>query len=223
MKKRLGLAQFSITLAFGVAIGGLVLVAVAAVLVTQLISSRNSVVGLMNQSIQEAFSAIEIALEAHLLPAVDQLEFLGRHIENNNYDLEDREALRHLFVGALAATPQIEAVMLVQSDLKMLRVSQTQDRALEVRTTPRSDPASLRAVIEKVEASDGVRWYELVHLDGTTYLNLRRPIRRDGEYLGFLASLVSMPQLSQFMTDIGDDREATVFILQGRKDVLGRR
>ncbi len=220
MKKRLGLAQFSITLAFGVAIGGLVLVAVAAVLVTQLISSRNSVVGLMNQSIQEAFSAIEIALEAHLLPAVDQIEFLGRHIENNNYDLEDREALRHLFVGALAATPQIEEVLLVQPDLKLLSVSQTPDRAFEVRTTPRSDPASLRAHVEEVEASDGVRWYELVHLDGTTYLNLRRPIRRDGEYLGFLASLVSMPQLSQFMTDIGDDREATVFILQGSKDVL---
>jgi class 3 adenylate cyclase len=220
VKKRLGLAQFSITLALGVAIGGLVLVAVAAVLVTQLITSRASVIGLMNQSIQEAFSAIEIALEAHLLPAVDQLEFLGQHIENNDYDLEDREALRHLFVGALAATPQIEGVILVETDLRRLSVRQTLDRALEVQTTPSTDPARLRTLVEEVEASDGVRWYELVHQDGTTYLNLRRPIRRDGEYLGFLASLVSMPQLSQFMTDIGDDREATVFILQGRKDVL---
>jgi class 3 adenylate cyclase len=174
----------------------------------------------MNQSIQEAFSAIEIALEAHLLPAVDQLEFLGQHIENNDYDLEDREALRHLFVGALAATPQIEGVILVETDLRRLSVRQTLDRALEVQTTPSTDPARLRTLVEEVEASDGVRWYELVHQDGTTYLNLRRPIRRDGEYLGFLASLVSMPQLSQFMTDIGDDREATVFILQGRKDVL---
>jgi class 3 adenylate cyclase len=188
--------------------------------VTQLITSRASVIGLMNQSIQEAFSAIEIALEAHLLPAVDQLEFLGQHIENNDYDLEDREALRHLFVGALAATPQIEGVILVETDLRRLSVRQTLDRALEVQTTPSTDPARLRTLVEEVEASDGVRWYELVHQDGTTYLNLRRPIRRDGEYLGFLASLVSMPQLSQFMTDIGDDREATVFILQGRKDVL---
>jgi class 3 adenylate cyclase len=220
VKKRLELAQCSISLALGVAIGGLVLVAVGAVLVTQLITSRTSVIGLMNQSLQDAFSAIEIALEAHLLPAVDQIEFLGRLIENNNYDLEDREALRHLFVGALAATPQIEEVLLVQPDLKLLSVSQTPDRAVEVRTTPRTDPANLRAVIEKVEASDGVRWYELVHHDGKTYLNLRRPIRQDGEYLGFLASLISMPELSQFMTDFGDDHESTVFILQGREKVL---
>jgi hypothetical protein len=220
VKKRLGLAQFSITLAFGVAIGGLVLVAVAAVLVTQLLASRSSVVELMNDGLQEAFGAIEIALESHLLPAVDQIEFLGQHIENNNYDLNDREALRHLFVGALAATPQIEEVVLVERDLTLLSVSQTHDRAIKVRTTPRSGPANLQTVVEEVEASDGVRWYELVHFDGTTYLNLRRPLRRDGEYLGFLASLVSLPGLSQFMTDIGDDQEATVFILQGSKDVL---
>ena len=220
MKKRLGLAQFSITLAFGVAIGGLVLVAVAAVLVTQLLASRSSVVELMNDGLQEAFGAIEIALESHLFPAVDQIEYLGRLIENNNYDLNDREALRHLLVGALAATPQIEEVVLVERDLTLLSVSQTHDRAIKVRTTPRSGPANLRTVVDEVEASDGVRWYELVHFDGTTYLNLRRPLRRDGEYLGFLASLVSLPGLSQFMTDIGDDQEATVFILQGSKDVL---
>jgi hypothetical protein len=174
----------------------------------------------MNDSLQEAFGAIEMALESHLLPAVDQLEFLGRHIEDETYDLDDRDALQHLFAGALAATPQIEAVVLMEPDLSLLSVSQSPDRTLEVKTTPKSSPAALKALLEEVEASDGIRWYELVHLDGTTYLNLRRPIRRDGAYLGFLASLVSLPGLSQFMTDIGDAQEATVFILQGDTKVL---
>ncbi len=217
---RLGLGRYSITLFLGIAIGGLVLIAVIAVLVTQLIASRSSVVELMNESLQEAFGAIEIALESHLLPAVDQIEYLGLHIENGSYDLDDREALRDLFVGALAATPQIEAVVLIEPGLRLLRVSQSPDRALTVETAPRSPPAEVRALLEEVEASDGVRWYELVHSDGTTYLNLRRPIRRDGAYLGFLASLVSLPGLSQFMTDIGDGHGATVFILQGDRNVL---
>ncbi|MDX1574935.1 MAG: adenylate/guanylate cyclase domain-containing protein [Kiloniellales bacterium] len=220
VKKRLGLSKYSIALFLGVAIGGLVLIAVVAVLVTQLIASRSSVVVLMNESLQEAFGTIEIALESHLLPAVDQLEFLGRHIEHETYDLDDRDALQHLFVGALAATPQIEAVVLIEPDLRLLSVSQSPDRTLKVETAPKSQPAELRALLEEVEASDGVRWYELVHLDGTTYLNLRRPIRRDGAYLGFLASLVSLPGLSQFMTDIGDGHDATVFILQGDTNVL---
>ncbi len=217
---RLGLGRYSITLFLGIAIGGLVLIAVIAVLVTQLIASRSSVVELMNESLQEAFGAIEIALESHLLPAVDQIEYLGLLIENGSYDLDDREALRDLFVGALAATPQIEAVVLIEPGLRLLRVSQSPDRALTVETAPRSPPAEVRALLEEVEASDGVRWYELVHSDGTTYLNLRRPIRRDGAYLGFLASLVSLPGLSQFMTDIGDGHGATVFILQGDRNVL---
>jgi class 3 adenylate cyclase len=220
VKKRLGFTRYSITLALGLAIGGLVLIAVVAVLVTQLIASRSSVVELMNDSLQEAFGAIEIALESHLLPAVDQLEFLGRHIEDETYDLDDREALQHLFAGALAATPQIETVVLIERDQQLLSVSQSPDRTLTVRTTPSSEPAELRALLEEVEASDGVRWYELVHTNGTTYLNLRRPIRRDGAYLGFLASLVSLPALSQFMTDIGDYHQATVFILQGSTNVL---
>ena len=44
MKKSLGIARYSITLALGVAIGGLVLIAVVAILVTQFIASRNSVI-----------------------------------------------------------------------------------------------------------------------------------------------------------------------------------
>jgi hypothetical protein len=46
----------------GIAIGGLVLVAVAAVLVTQLLAGRSSAVEFMNDSLQEAFGAIEMAL-----------------------------------------------------------------------------------------------------------------------------------------------------------------
>lgn len=218
--KTRGAARYSIALALGVAIGGLVLTAVVAVLITQLITGRNSVVELMNDSLRDAFGAIEAALEAHLLPAVDQIEFLGRHIEAESYDLEDQEALSHLFSGALAATPQIEAVLLVERDLDLLSVTQTPERTLEMYSGPSSDPDHLRALVEDVAASDGVRWYELVHTDGKTYLNLRRPIRDDGAYLGFLASLVSMPELSQIVADIGDEHEATVFILQGSDNVL---
>jgi len=194
--------------------------AVIAVLVTQLVTSRTSVVSLTQQNIREAFGAIELALEAHLLPAVDQIEYLGGRIESGGYDLEDRSQLTDLLVGSLAATPQIESVVLVATDLRLLGVRQTLDGAVEVKTTPRVSPQRLRELLAEVEASDGARWYEVVHLGGTTYLNLRRPLRRDGVYLGFIASLVSVPGLSQLMADIGDDRDATVFILQGKEHVL---
>jgi adenylate cyclase len=220
VKKRLGLSRYSISLALGVAIGGLVLAAVIAVLITQLVTGRISIVALTHQNIREAFGAIEMALEAHLLPAVDQIDYLGRQIESGDYDLDDRDRLRDLLIGALAATPQIESVVLVEPDLRLLSVRQTGDGALEVRTASRLEPDRLRQLVAEVEASDGAQWYEVVHLEGTSYLNLRRPLRRDGQYLGFIASLVSVPALSQFMADIGTDRDATVFVLQGRDRVL---
>ncbi len=220
MSKRLGLAHYSITLALGVAIGGLVLMAVIAILVTQLITSRSSVVALTNQNIEEAFSAIEFAIEAHLQPAVDQAEFVGRQIESGGYDLDNRDRLKDLFIGALAATPQIAGLVLVEPDLRVLSVRQAGDGKLEISTTPRLPPDRLRELVAEVEQSKGASWYEAVYLNGTTYLNLRRPLRRDGVYLGFVASLVSVPGLSQFMADIGDQREATVFILQGWDHVL---
>jgi len=220
VKIRRGLAHWSITLALSVAIGGLVLVAVIAVLVTQLVTSRTSVVALTHQNIREAFGTIEIALEAHLLPAVDQIEYLGRRIESGDYPLDDRDRLRDLFVGALAAAPQIEVVILVEPDLNVLSVRQGEDGALEIQTGPGSEPARLREIVEEVAKSDAARWYEVVNIKGTSYLNLRRPLRRDGAYLGFIACLVSVPGLSQLMADIGEDREATVFILQGREHVL---
>jgi adenylate cyclase len=220
VKTRRGLAHFSIALALSVAIGGLVLTAVIAVLVTQLLTSRTSVVNLTHQNIREAFGAIEIAIEAHLLPAVDQIEYLGRQIESGDFPPENRDRLKDLFVGALAAAPQIEAVVLVEPDLSVLSVRQVEDGTLEIKTGPGSEPERLRRLVEEVAASDGARWYEVVNLNGTSYLNLRRPLRRNGAYLGFIASLVSMPGLSQLMADIGEDRDATVFILQGRDRVL---
>jgi len=214
------LSHWSITLALGVAIGGLVLAAVIAVLVTQLVTSRTSVVALTHQNIREAFGAIEIALEAHLLPAVDQIDFLGRQIESGDFPAADRERLQALLVGGLAATPQIAAVVLVATDLSVLSVGQGDDGALEIKTDPGSEPERLRRQLADVAASAGARWYEPVHFNGTSYLNLRRPLRRDGDYFGFVASLVSMRGLSQLMADIGEDRDATVFLLQGRNHVL---
>jgi adenylate cyclase len=214
------LSHWSITLALGVAIGGLVLAAVIAVLVTQLVTSRTSVVALTHQNIREAFGAIEIALEAHLLPAVDQIDFLGRQIESGDFPAGDRERLQALLVGGLAATPQIAAVVLVATDLSVLSVQQGEDRALEIKTEPASSTERLRRQLDDVAARAGARWYEPVHINGTSYLNLRRPLRRDGDYLGFVASLVSMRGLSQLMADIGEDRDATVFVLQGDDHVL---
>jgi class 3 adenylate cyclase len=218
--KNLKVGPWSIASALSVAIGGLVLVAVLVVLTTQVISNRAGVMELVHDNIGLAFETIEASLDDHLSPAVDQVEFLARQIESGRYQLDERARLQDLLTGALAATPQIDGIFLTERDLRFLGVSQTSPGETEIFTESRLDPARRRAMNESVEASEGARWYELVNVDGRTFLNLRRPLRRDGEYLGYLAAVVSMVELSQMMTDIGDSQGTTTFILHGEGSVL---
>ncbi|MEE8501885.1 MAG: adenylate/guanylate cyclase domain-containing protein [Kiloniellales bacterium] len=218
--KNLKVGPWSIASALSVAIGGLVFVAVLVVLTTQLISNRASVLELVRDNIHQAFETIETALEDHLSPVADQVEFLGRLIDSGRYQLDERGRLQDLFTGALAATPQIDGIFLTEPDLRFLGVGQTSQGEIKILTKSRIDPARRRAMSESVEASDGARWYELVNVDGRTFLNLRRPLRRDGEYLGFLVAVVSMAELSQMMADFGDAHDETAFILHGEGSVL---
>ncbi len=218
--KNFKVGPWSIASALSVAIGGLVFVAVLVVLTTQLISNRASVIELVSDNIQQAFKTIETALDDHLSPAADQVEFLGRQIESGRYKLDERGRLQDLLIGALAATPQIDGIFLTEPDLRFLGVGQTSQREPEIFTESRLDPARRRAMNESVEASEGARWYELVNVGGRTFLNLRRPLRRDGVYLGYLVAVVSMAELSQMMTDIGDAHDTTTFILHGEGSLL---
>lgn len=219
-KRRLMVGPWSITLTLSVAIGGLVVVAVMTVLVTQLQVGRANVTDLVNRSIREAFDAIEISLAAHLDPAAAQIEFLGRQIEIGRYETDDKARLRDLMTGALAATPQIEGIVFAGQDLSFLHVRQTTEGGIEILTQPKIGEERLRAISERVSESEGAGWQELVHVGGRTYLNLRRPLRRNGTYLGFLAVLVSMPELSQIVADIGDASGITAFVLYGSDAVL---
>ena len=219
-KKRLLVGPWSITLTLSFAIGGLVVVAVMTVLVTQLLAGRANVTDLVNRNIREAFEAIEVSLAAHLDPAAAQIEFLGRQIELGRYKTDDPARLRDLLTGALAATPQIEGIVFTGRDLSFLYVRQTPEGGIEILTKPKIGQEQLRAISDQVQRTEGAAWHELVHAVGRTYLNLRRPLRRDGTYLGFLAVLVSMPELSQIVADIGDTNESTAFILYGSDAVL---
>ena len=211
---------FPITLSLSVAIGGLVTAAVLAVLVVQWQSSRTSVLELINDNVRRTFHAVEVALEGHLQPAAAQIDYLGGLMEAGRYDPAGREVLVSLFEGALAATPQVEGIIFLDRDLRVLGVGQTPDRQPQVHTDSALSPERLQSILNELREAEGARWAELVHARGKTFLNLRRPVRREGTYLGVLAAVISMPVLSRAMTDIGDSYGATAFILYGQDRVL---
>jgi class 3 adenylate cyclase len=55
---------------------------------------------------------------------------------------------------------------------------------------------------------------------GQTFINVGEALHRDGALIGYLVAAVSVPELSQIVTAIGDLYGMTAFILQGRDQVV---
>ncbi len=209
-----------IALALSIAIGGLVTVAVLAVLAVQMHSNRSNVLELIHNAVRQSFYATQVALDGHLRPAAAQLSYLGRLLEEGTYDPENGDALVDLFTGALAATPRIDGLVFLDPELRVLRVEQGLDRRPRVNAGSELSPARHRSILADLRDVRGLHWGELIYAGGRTLVNLRRPLHREGTYLGVLAAIVSMPSLSQVMADIGDSSGATAFILLGQDRVL---
>jgi class 3 adenylate cyclase len=216
----IGPGSLSIARLLGLAIGGLVLLAVLTVLALQLYSSRANLLELIKRDFERAFYSIDLALAGHLVPATEQLRFLADHIDSGRLDPADRGRLADFMTGALAATPQITGLLFIGEDRRMLEVKHEAGQLTEIREVPSKSPERLEALLAEMAAAEAARWEELVHFGGETYINLRQPVRRDGRFLGFLVALVGMNELSQIVTDIGEAHGSNPFILYGDEHVL---
>jgi len=214
---RFGPFSFSVTL--GISIGLLVLLAVATVLAVQFQASQTTTFKYLNDKAEAIVRQIEFDIRHHLDPAVDQVEFIARQIESGAYDLDDTARLTDLLTGSLASAPQIAAIASWDKALRPVGVRRDPaggTRPLEV--DPGGDPAIRQAARELADA-EGPFWGELV-FSGVTLINLRRPLRRGGEMIGFLVAVITVPELSELVTETGDRFDATAFILYDRERVL---
>ena len=96
------------------------------------------------------------------------------------------------------------------------------DRIAGIQRADHGGREDIRAVGERARNADGPFWGDLVFDDGlgVTLVNLIQPLRYRDEYKGFLATVVSMPELSEFITEVGDTFDSTAFILYGSDRVL---
>ncbi len=199
--------------------GLLVLLAVATVLALQFRASQITTFKYLNDKAQAIVRQIEFDIRHYLDPAVDQVEFIARQIESGAYDLNDTARLTDFLTGSLAGVPQIAAIASWDNDLRSVGVRRDPDGGTRLmEADARDDPAIRKAAGEMADA-DGPFWGELV-FSGVTLINLRRPLRRDGELIGFLVAVITVPGLSELMIQTGDQFEATAFILYDRDRVL---
>ena len=200
--------------------GFLILVAVLAVLAMQWTVSQKNTFALLNEKVELIMERIEFGVRDHLDPAGIQAEFVARQIENGAVELTDRSRLADLLTGSLAGVPQSAGIVVWNTDLDRFGILRGPDGALsQIEGNSRDNPGIAKAMAQLTQES-GPIWGEVVFDNGITYINLRRPLRRDGEFIGFLFTAIAVPELSRFVTKTGDLFDATAFVLHGRDHVL---
>ena len=198
----------------------LVLIALVTVTAVQWTISRKNTAELMGEVAGLLLEYMELSVRSTLEPALDQVEVVADKIRADRSNLTDRERLKTLLTGALAGTPQIRTVGVLDEDLTIFRVRRERGREWDVREADLSDDALARSIDAEMRAANDAKWGELFFRGGETMVNLRHPLRTETDWLGYILSIVTVEELSDLTTELGDDFDATAFILYGRDHVL---
>ncbi|MBI1779723.1 MAG: HAMP domain-containing protein [Proteobacteria bacterium] len=201
-----------------VGIAGLVLVAVASVLTIGLTTSRQNTYDLLRSNAETAVGYIVGQVHQHLDAPRQQAEFLAQLVASSELSLEDKPRLADTLYAALAGTPQVAALAVLDTAGQAFRVT----RSGAVLIDDWSADARVRNWLELAGRTKQSFWGELVR-EGPregAFINLRMPLWRGGNYVGIVASVVSVGELSRYLSGLATAGSGVPFILLGRDQVL---
>ena len=202
-------------------IGSLVLVAVLAVRAVGMWSSIANTLDLLRDKAEIGISSIVAQVSQHLDPAEHQLRYVADLLARREVLLEDEARFTDILIGALAAAPQISAIVFIDTEHQLIGVDRVDGKPVVYRRDYSRDGAVLDAVRAGWEAEAAAwgppLWREKL---GTTVINLRQPMRREGRYLGILIGIVTIGDLSAYLGALETIAGTNGFILYDRNAVL---
>ena len=201
--------------------GGLVAGAVATVLLMSLDIAQRNTNELLQQTAELSLDGVVTNVHHHLQPPRSQVEYLANQLSAGSFPLDDDGRLQDLLLGSLAAVPQITGVAYVREDLHAVRVIREAGR---YGTSAESwlDRPEIRLAIRQGPALPGFSWGDALYLESLrgTYLALRAPVRRDGQFRGLIIAVVSMAELSNNLAATTQPLGGRTFILRGHDEVV---
>jgi len=210
----------SVTLVLAASMALLVLLSVVLVITIQVSASQRNTFQLLREVTALVVEYMDRSLRDHLEPAEAQVAFVAGQIESGAFDLKDRNRLQDLLTGAVAGTPQITAILTWDRAFQRFGVWREADGSTGILGGDHSQDPLIRSAAEDMKSREGAIWGEPVFRDGAPRLNLRRPLRRDGEFVGFLVASIAVQDLSGLTASLSGVLEGTAFVLEGRDGVL---
>ena len=206
-----------------ISVGLLVFFAVGLVLLVQWSTSRQILSDLGSRSVLRSLATMELGIRDHLEPARHVVDRLGRLIESGAYDLSDADRISDLLAGSAAAVPQIGVLMVADEKLRAIRLMR--DPGTGRYRLDRPDLSGKPRFVEEereVRLAQGSYWGSLFYDPDLeiAFINIRRPLRRDGEYIGSIVAAVTTNELSKLASEMGEMFGSRIFVLYGGDRVL---
>ena len=216
-------AAISIRWALAVAFGAIALAgAVALVLALQI--GRQNTIELVRDRTERIMSRVVERTRLHLDPVKEQSEFLAQLIAKGDLNPAEKAEFGARLTTALAATPQVEALAFIDTDLQQFRIER-QDDGSRIRTFDMFDTPGVREALDEARNAGHSTWGELVwsHRFRQPLVNLRTPLWHGDKFIGVLFATVTVAELSNFLAKSQAGRDTNAFILYGREYVVAHR
>ncbi len=216
--------RLSISTALMAALCGLVFLGTAAVLAIGLWGAARNTLGLLADKAELATGGLARSLRQHLDPVRDGNAFLADLIRRGEIDVADTIQLVDYMIGSMAATPQLLGIAFISPTVEVIRVSRA-EKLLGIHIQNGAAIPLFRTALAEARRRKEAYWGALIwnRRIASTLVNLRAPIRRNGEFIGMLVSTVTVRALSRFLHDRRSDAIPDGFILYGPNHVLAHR
>jgi class 3 adenylate cyclase len=198
---------------------GLVVITAAVIGIRLYSTAFRSTVDLVAEIGDTRLSATTDALRRELQPAEESSRFLADYVLSGRVSIRDDQRIEDLLLGSLAASPQVIAVAFIRSDLYVVAAARNSG----------GDPFSVYAgsVVENPLFRLAYRagavlhepdWGKPIYAPGlkVSGIPLLAPLREDGEVIGVIATLISVPEFARhILARTGTNGDAFVIMDDG--------
>ncbi len=184
---------------------------------------RNNTVRLVAESAHRSVSYVRRELRGHLDPVVTQVNWVANLVAAEENETASQTRLGDILVGAMAATPQVTALVFIASDEQVIRVYRGQTGTdWSVDTDPPKDLAFVQRTLQRAKEQPKGFWNEILFSEGQqmSFINFVRPVRRGEQFQGAVLAAVSLNALSDLVSEISNRMRGTAFILADENQVI---
>lgn len=199
------------------------LIATATVLWISLSVSTTNTVDLLNDRIVLILDGIESEVRDKLDTASALVDGVAKEMETSHIRAASPDEILDTLTVVLATAPELEVLLYWDRDLTRRGVYRGPNgQYFRVEPKKEADPVLLYR-LTGVPADGAHVWGEPVVEGGVTFLNAVAKVNSSSSDVAYVGAAVSLDQFSKLVAEIGENYDATAFILYGEHRVLAHR